>query len=66
MGMKNQLAQVAKAIFAAAIAALSGLAAVLVGGEGFGDLSAGQIVSIALAALIAFGGVFGIRNAPPA
>jgi len=57
--------QFAKAIYAAVIAALSGLVTVLVGDVGFADLSAGQWVTIALAALIAGGGVFGITNAPP-
>jgi hypothetical protein len=58
-------AQAAKAFYAAAIAALSGLSAVLVGGDSFGQVSAGQWVSIALAALVAFGGVYGLTNRTP-
>ena len=57
--------QFAKAIYAALIAALSGLVTVLVGDVGFGDLLAGQWVTIALAALVAGGGVAGISNASP-
>ena len=53
----------AKAIYAAVIAALSGLVTVLVGDVGFADLSAGQWVTIVLAALVAGGGTYGIRNA---
>jgi hypothetical protein len=54
----------AKAFCAAVIAALSSLAAVLVGDMGFADLTTGQWVTIALAAVAAFGGVYGITNAP--
>ncbi len=56
----------AKAFYAALVAALSGLVTVLVGDAGFGDLSAGQWVTIALAALVAFGGTYGIANKPSA
>jgi len=55
----------AKALYATVIAGLGSLAAVLVGDVGFTDVSAGQWVTIALAALIAGGGVYGIRNSPP-
>jgi hypothetical protein len=58
------LAQAAKAVYAAIVAAVSGLVTVLVGSVGFSDLTAGQWLTIALAALIAGGGVYGIRNAP--
>lgn len=51
-----------KAFYAAVIAGLSGLVTVLVGDTGFTDLSAGQWVTIALAALIAFGGTYGLTN----
>lgn len=51
-----------KAFYAALAAALSGLVTVLVGDVGFTDLSAGQWVTIALAALIAFGGTYGLSN----
>ena len=52
----------AKAIYSAVIAALSGLVTVLVGDIGFTDLTAGQWVTIVLAALIAFGGTYSITN----
>jgi hypothetical protein len=53
-----------KAVYAAVIAALSGLVTVLVGDIGFGDLSSGQWVTIVLAALVAGGGTYGISNTP--
>ena len=52
----------AKALYSAIVAALSGLVTVLVGDAGFGDLTAGQWVTIVLAALIAGGGTYGITN----
>jgi hypothetical protein len=60
----NIMLVAAKAFYAAAVAALSGLVTVLVGDVGIDDLSAGQWVTIALAALIAFGGTYGIANKP--
>ena len=51
-----------KAFYAAIVAALSGLAVPLVGDTGFTDITAGQWVTIALAAVVAFGGVYGITN----
>lgn len=51
-----------KAIYAAIVAALSGLVTVLVGDAGFSDLTAGQWVTIALATVIAFGGTYGLTN----
>jgi hypothetical protein len=57
--------QYAKAIYAAVVAGLGALAAVLVGDVGIGDLSDGQWVTVVLAALVAGGGVAGIKNAPP-
>lgn len=59
-------AQFAKAIYAAVVAGLGSLAAILVGDVGLGDVSSGQWVTVVLAALVAGGGVFGIRNAPSA
>ena len=53
-----------KAIFATVISALGSLAVVLVGDAGLGDLTSGQWVTVVLAALVAGGGVYGIRNAP--
>lgn len=54
------MAKFAKAAFAAAVAALGSLAAVLVGDVGFADVSAGQWVTVTLAALVAGGGVYQI------
>jgi hypothetical protein len=54
--------KIAKALYAGAVAGLGSLAAVLVGDVGFGDVSAGQWVTVILAGLVAGGGVFGIRN----
>jgi hypothetical protein len=54
----------AKALLAAVIAALGSLATVMVGDAGFGDLTAGQWVTIALATTVAFGGVYGVKNSP--
>jgi hypothetical protein len=51
-----------KAILAAVIAALSSLATVMVGKTGFGDITAGQWVTIAFAVTVAFGGVYGVKN----
>lgn len=56
--------QALKAFYAAAVAVLGGLAAVLVGDVGFTDLTTGQWVTIVFAGLIAFGGVYGLKNAP--
>jgi hypothetical protein len=56
------IGQSLRAFFAAVVAALSGLVTVLVGDANFGDLTAGQWVTIALAAVVAFGGVWGLVN----
>ncbi len=64
--MRAYVASALKAIYAAAVAALSGLATVLTGGESLGQVDAAQWVTIALAALIAFGGVYRISNGTPA
>jgi hypothetical protein len=53
-----------KAIYATVVSALGSLAVVLVGDAGLDDLSSGQWITVALAALIAGGGVYGIANAP--
>lgn len=57
--------QALKAVFAALIAGLGALQVALVGGESLGDLSGGQWVTIVSAAVIAFGGVYGIANRAP-
>ena len=64
--MKSNLAYAAKAIYAGGVTALGAVAAILVGSDqlGFGDITSGQWVTIALATLIAIGGVFGLQNAP--
>lgn len=56
----SNLGQFGKAGFAFALAFLGSLVTVLVGGASFGDVTAGQWVSAALAGLIAAGGVYGI------
>lgn len=63
--MKN-VGKFAKAVYAFVVAGLGALAAILVGDVGFADVTAGQWVTVALAALVAGGGVYGIRNTPPA
>lgn len=55
--------QTLKAFYAAAAAALSGLGTALVGGAGLGDVTTAQWVTIAVAALGAFGAVWGVKNA---
>lgn len=62
--MTNAAAQAAKAIYAAVVAGLGALAAVLVGDLSLGAVSAGQWVTVVLAALVAGGGVYGITNRP--
>ena len=54
------LAPFGKAIYEGAVAGLGALAAVLVDGSDFGDVTAGQWVTIVLATLVAFGGVLGL------
>ena len=54
----------AKAIYATIISVLGSLAVVLTGDQGLGDLTTAQWVTVALAALIAGGGVYGITNKP--
>ena len=52
----------AKALYSAAIAFLGGLAAILTGKLGFGDVTAGQWVTLTLSALLAGGGTFGLSG----
>ena len=56
------VAQALKAFVAAATAFLGGLATVLIDNKSVGDLTDGQWVTLALATLIAFAGVYGISN----
>jgi hypothetical protein len=53
-----------KAIWSGAVAGLGALVTVMVGDVGFGDLTAGQWVSVASTVLIAGGGTFGLTNQP--
>ena len=55
---------IAKALYAGAVAFLGAVAAILVGDVGFADITAGQWVTIALATVLAVGGVFGLKNGP--
>lgn len=61
----NYLAYAAKAIYAGAVVFLGSVSAIMVGDTGFGAITDGQWVTIALATLIAVGGVFGFQKAPP-
>jgi hypothetical protein len=58
------IGQALRAFYAGIVALLGSLVTVLVGDVGFTDISAGQWVAAALAALVAFGGVYGISNRP--
>lgn len=64
MTVRTLIARGAKAVYAGLVAGLGALAAVLVGDVGFTDVTAGQWVTVALAALVAGGGVYGIPNRP--
>lgn len=54
--------EVAKAIYAGVVSALGSLTVVLVGHTSLSQVTAGQWVTTALAALVSAGGVFGISN----
>jgi hypothetical protein len=56
---------VAKAIYSGLIAGLSALGGYLTNNTSLGQITAGQWVFVALAALISAGGVYGISNAAP-
>jgi len=61
--MSQQMAgRVLKGLYSAAVAFLSGLAAILTGRLGFADVTAGQWVTVTLAALLAFGGTYGLSG----
>lgn len=61
--MFTYFTQAAKAIYATVIAGLGSLATVLVADNtGFSDVTNGQWVVVVLAALVAGGGVYGIKN----
>ena len=59
----SKIAPYAKAFVAAIVAALSLLAGYLVNNTSFGDITAGQWVSVAIAFFVALGAVFAIPNA---
>jgi hypothetical protein len=56
------LSKILKAIYAGAVSLLGSIATVLTGSATFGDITDGQWVSIALFALVAGGGVFGLAG----
>ena len=60
----NYLTYAAKAIYAGAVVFLGSVGAILVGDVGFDAITSGQWVTIALAVLVAVGGVFGLQAAP--
>jgi hypothetical protein len=57
--------QAAKAIYSALVAGLTAVGGYLVNDTSFADITAGQWVFVALAALTAGGGVYAITNAVP-
>ena len=59
------MAQFTKAIYATVVAALGSLAALLTNDTSLSQITAGQWVVVALAALVAGGGVYGIPNRTP-
>lgn len=54
--------QLLKAFYSAAVAFLGSLSAILTGSTTFGSMTGGQWVAIALAALVAFGGTYGLSG----
>jgi hypothetical protein len=63
----NAVAPYAKAVVAAVLAALSVLSGYLLNADtGFGDISAGQWVAVAVAFFVALGAVFAVPNKPRA
>jgi len=60
--MPQTAKELTAAIYAAVVAGLGSLSAVLVGDTGIGDLTAGQWVIVVLAAVVAFGGVLRLPN----
>lgn len=55
-------AQAAKAILAGVLAALTALGAYLVNNTSLSQVTAGQWVYVAIAGLVALGGVYGVSN----
>ncbi len=57
------MAKTAKAIYAGLLTGLTALGGYLINDTSIGDITAGQWVFVAGAALMAGGGVYGLRNA---
>ena len=62
----RSIGTVAKAVYAGLLAGLTALGAYLITTTSLGDITAGQWVYVAVAALVAGGGVYGIPNSSPA
>ena len=60
--MGKQLAVAAKALYAAVVAGLGSLLAVVTGHTSLSQVTASQWIVVALAAIVAGGGVYGIPN----
>jgi hypothetical protein len=60
----NKVQKATKAIYAALTTAISGLILVTIDGVPIGDVSTNQWLVIALAVLVAGGGVYGLSNKP--
>lgn len=54
--------RVLKGLYAALVAFLGGLAAILTGATTFTNVTAGQWVTVTLSAVLAFGGTFGLST----
>ena len=64
---QQTLSKVLKAVYSGAVAFLGMLSVILVGNTSFGDMTAGQWVTVSLFALTAAGGTFGLAgwSGPP-
>lgn len=62
MNVVDIIGKAAKAVLAGLLSGLSALGAYLVNNTSLSDVTAGQWVYVAIAALIALGGVYGISN----
>jgi len=62
--MPTYIAQTAQALYAALVAGLAALGGLLVNDTAIADVTAGQWVFVASAALVAFGGVYRLTNKP--
>ncbi len=57
---------ISKAIFAAVTTFVSGLITALSSNTGLADITTQQWLVVGLATIVAFGGVYGLTNSPPA